>query len=963
LNALSNTSTNVTKEPDCWGMCPEFEMIDRQVTNDVSLFEAQIPFNPPQGKLIIDPHRAVKKFRRSAAGNYELSEDLRPPEVLLATTIYLMKEVLGDQRWPANNVSFAVIYAFIRDRLRAIRTDLTLQNCKNVFSIRIHELTIRFLIAAGHLLCEEERAAFEPQQNNEQLNGCLSSLREMYKTVRLTQPANLPILLKYEAEFQAYSIILSVDKKEAAVAISSLPVDLLQNELIQVALEAYSAFQQTNFIKFLSLIGSDCRTSYLQACLLHQFVLPVRQRGLTAMVSVGGETYKTMPRSDFIRWFNFVDEEELFYYSDRFGFRITNDFIDLSSLINRGEAFDLKAEEENFKIRKFQHFIEDQRRGGVSLSEKMFELMDLDLLQVMKVLENGENKMKLTSEYLAASSSSPLPKQREPVVKKFFTSKLNKSESADNFFNKPSTPTPEGGGHFSLNPAKEQDIMTSASVTSAPVAITPAPVIIDHQAVLRKKLELQAQERQARKEKIATVSEGMLEALVDSIVGFQVSESCTFAWENLYQSGKENRKNLIENVSKKIFEDILNFEILPKVLDVELMRIRCKAAESLTTKSVALNQATFTILSEIEREIYEENVMESFLNYKAMKLFKKVWFNRIKTCPQNCFDIRNFRIPQCPIHLLFIDNSKLLEPLIRSKPENNFGHLQTFLKQSSIKMICSFDNLIISQMMTVDEDSERRINLFNWPLNYPGPTVIIKTEDTTIINTNEFPWNPEILILGESSCLIEAFDFILKKAEFVKLPNLNQNISISQFITEELLQSFVIEAYEHNFENQEDELILFDLIIGLAERIIWILFKSPTASRLLSWHPLTSGRSSVIESIRKSQNIPETFLNLFKASKSFNVALKSIDEIYGNIFTANLEFLYTNQSISEIIRSQNQIITSRKLIKRRETRENSTDCDFIDLKSKSTTIDGLKEKLRVENLESEAYEQFLKKFL
>ena len=972
LNALNNTTKiSGTKEPACWGMCPEFEMIDRQVTNDVSLFEAQIPFNPPQGKLIIDPRRAVKKFRRSAAGNYELAEDLRPPDVLLATTVYLMKEVLGDERWPANNVPFSVLYAFIRDRLRAIRTDLTLQNCKNLSSIRIHELSIRFLIAAGHLLCEEERAAFEPQQNNDQLNGCLSALREMYKTVRLTQPANLQVLLKYEAEFQAYSIILSVDKKEAAVAISSLPVDLLRNELIQVALEAYSAFQQTNYIKFLNLIGTDQRTSYLQACLLHQFVLPMRQRGLTAMVSLPGETYKTAPKADLIRWFSFVDEEELIYYSDRFGFKITGGSIDLSSLINRGEAFDLKAEEENFKIRKFHYLIEEKRRDGKSLSEKMFESMDLDFTEVMKVLLqeplNGRNKMKLTSEFLAASSSSPVPKKEMNLTaKKFFTSKFSQ-ESNEEIFKKPSSPLSSAGAvPMTLSP----ETIPTVTATVNPQAQsqiqaqtqTPAPVI-DHQAILRKRLEAQAQERQARKEKISSISEGMLDALINSIVGYQVAESCSFAWETLYKQERENRRVLIENLSKKIFEDILNSEILPKVLDVELMRIRCKAVETLNTKSSALNRSTFTILSEFEREIYEETVLESFLDYKSKAFYQKIWFNRIKKCSRDKFDYSKVKIPvnnTAAIHVLFINTNGLLEPLIRAKPPNTLGYLQTFLKggeKGNLKMIWSSGNFILSQFDNID-----KLNLFNWPVNYPGPTVIVKNNNDSIdINTSEFPWNPEIITIEKDSqiSLKKLLDYVIRIGENVNLPDLNQNIRVSQFIPEEFLDSFVIEPYEKftNDNDDDEDGLLEDLVLSLIERIIWILFKSPNASRLISWHPLASGRSLIIDSSRKCQNIPETFLNLFKSSKSFKITLESIDKIYGNCFTcADLRNLYTNQSISEILRNQNEIINKYKSKKRTKL---STD---ISTKA-SFSIDGLKEKLRVENLESEAYEKFLQNFL
>lgn len=182
MESLQSTATPVKKKivPACWSMCPEFELLDRQVANDVSPFEAIDP-NVPIGKHIFDPKRAIKKFRRSAAGNYELAEDLRPPQVLLATTYYLMGEVLAK---PVD-LPFSTLYGFIRDRLRAVRTDLTLQSCRDSFAIQCHELAVRFMIAAGHLLAEEERAAFEPQQNCEQLNGSLSALRELYKSERV----------------------------------------------------------------------------------------------------------------------------------------------------------------------------------------------------------------------------------------------------------------------------------------------------------------------------------------------------------------------------------------------------------------------------------------------------------------------------------------------------------------------------------------------------------------------------------------------------------------------------------------------------------------------------------------------------------------------------------------------------------------------------------------------------------
>lgn len=945
-------------------MCPEFEMIDRQVTNDVSLFESQIPFNPPQGKLIIDPKRAVKKFRRSAAGNYELSEDLRPPEVLLATTIYLMRDVLGDEKWPSNGVPFSVLYAFIRDRLRAIRTDLTLQNCKNIQSIRIHELSIRFLIAAGHLLCEEERAAFEPQQNNEQLNGCLSALREMYKAVRLSG-TNTSDFLKYEAEFQAYSIILSVDKKEAALAISSLPLSLVKSGPIQVALEAFSAFQQTNYIKFLGLIRDDPRTTYLQSCLLHQFVLPVRQRALSALVS--SDSYKIIPKDDIMRWLSFVDDAELFYYSERFGFRIlpTNQ-IDLTSLIQRGEAQDLRAEEENFKVRQFYVAIEEKRRKKFGLSHIMFEGIDLDLNQVMIVLERGHvnnfSHVPVTSEFLASASSSPKPPKQH--FKKSFPS------SSSNL----KVETTVDGQLFSTAPI---EATTLGTLSTSSVDFKPEAPKIDHQAILKKKLEAQAQERQARKERIDSLSIGMLDALIDSIIGNYVAESCTISWEQIRKESNQNRKINIEIISKMIFENLIEKEIIPSVLDVELMKLRCRAAESLSTKFEAIEQAKFSILSTLEQEIYNEIILETFLNFKAAIFVKRKFFKALKFQGKEnnskwneIFDsVKNL---SHPVHIILIGSSgfkSLLEPLIKSNPPNSLGYLQSFINHLDLKIIWSTSSvnpfLLSFLEMNSDGDDCLKCVKSNWPSNFPGPTVIISefcNDKTVNMIENTFPWTLNILKMDPYSL---CFKDILSKAlsaSSTDLPIINENVKPSDFIPEELIESFVIEPFERD-SNYKSEELLINLLRGFLDRLIWILFRNPKALKLFSCHPKIAGKSRTIESIRNSQNIPETFIKLFKSNKSIQTSLNSLDQIYGNSFTiGSLECLYTTQSISDFVRNQNEIINRHcKRIRYESSHEIKTTSSPIS--SPIMSIDVLKEKLKNESSESGEYEQFLKKYL
>ena len=76
----------------------------------------------------------------------------------------------------------------------------------------------------------------------------------------------------------------------------------------------------------------------------------------------------------------------------------------------------------------------------------------------------------------------------------------------------------------------------------------------------------------------------MLDALIDSIVGNHVAESCTNSWDHLSKETRQKRKSTIEQVSLLIYENLIETEILPSVLDIELMKLRFRAAESLEAK-------------------------------------------------------------------------------------------------------------------------------------------------------------------------------------------------------------------------------------------------------------------------------------------------------------------------------------------------------------------------------------------
>lgn len=61
--------------------CPEFEILEREIQNGLDSLEMDSEGN-------VDPEKAVKAYRRSAAGlDQPLPSDVRPPEVLLVNIL------------------------------------------------------------------------------------------------------------------------------------------------------------------------------------------------------------------------------------------------------------------------------------------------------------------------------------------------------------------------------------------------------------------------------------------------------------------------------------------------------------------------------------------------------------------------------------------------------------------------------------------------------------------------------------------------------------------------------------------------------------------------------------------------------------------------------------------------------------------------------------------------------------
>ncbi|KAI8940920.1 hypothetical protein NX059_002177 [Plenodomus lindquistii] len=257
----------------CTDMCPEFERVRRIVEEDVKAPECTIETEHlPRKERIPDESRMVKAYSRSAAGaKQELVSDIRSPATCLKTITYLYERLDHD--------SFDFLHSWLWDRTRAIRKDLRTQRIESKTDINILltclERSARFLLLSAHQMARTTKGDYSHQQDIEQLNQTLMSLKERYIDNRR---ANIPS--ENEAEFWAYRLILApiYTNSQLENELHRVPSDIRNNPRVKVAIEIFRALKsilitssksivqcQSNWKHFWDLIKSS-RVSYLMAC-------------------------------------------------------------------------------------------------------------------------------------------------------------------------------------------------------------------------------------------------------------------------------------------------------------------------------------------------------------------------------------------------------------------------------------------------------------------------------------------------------------------------------------------------------------------------------------------------------------------------------------------------------------------------------------------------------------------------
>lgn len=259
----------------CQDMCPEYERYCRINRNCVSILE-KTNDQPDEFKM-------VKEYVRSGADQEEpLSYELRPPDILDRTMLYLAANIIDlidneeeddddegdDDDQQAGSTLVGTWYNFLWNRLRAIRKDITQQDLNGLSSVHLMECCVRFHIYAAHRLVEAEASIFDQKINDDGLRKSLQSLKDFYYDLSLK---NIECL--NEAEFRSYDIILNLRENDAIRDISRYRKSVRNSEQVQFAIKVHAAFNDNNYVKFFNLLK---QASFLDACVMHRHFNAIR---------------------------------------------------------------------------------------------------------------------------------------------------------------------------------------------------------------------------------------------------------------------------------------------------------------------------------------------------------------------------------------------------------------------------------------------------------------------------------------------------------------------------------------------------------------------------------------------------------------------------------------------------------------------------------------------------------------
>uniref|UniRef100_A0A6J0VAB4 SAC3 domain-containing protein 1 n=1 Tax=Pogona vitticeps TaxID=103695 RepID=A0A6J0VAB4_9SAUR len=275
-------------------MCPPAEFALRSRQGRLHRLELA---PPPPGRP--DPERAVKEYSRPAAGKPPPApSELRPPAVLLATVRHLLalaeeEDDEDDKKKEgapaaAGRVSSWERGAFVADRLRAVRLDVTVQRLSGRPAAALLERALVYLLHAGHhhhqqqQRLEEAPAGFDAHLHRGHVQETFAALRRAYRQAEEEEEEEGGPPLPSQARFQALFLLYHLGSTEALWQTLQLPEEVRTSPELRTALAINGAFLERNFARFFRLARA---LPYLPSCALHQHLGSVRRLALMTFSS------------------------------------------------------------------------------------------------------------------------------------------------------------------------------------------------------------------------------------------------------------------------------------------------------------------------------------------------------------------------------------------------------------------------------------------------------------------------------------------------------------------------------------------------------------------------------------------------------------------------------------------------------------------------------------------------------
>ncbi|XP_953391.1 uncharacterized protein TA10145 [Theileria annulata] len=290
------------------GMCSEKEYNQKVQMNTANDLERDASRN-------VNPKLTLKSFQRSDAFRTFKPEDVRPAFWCRRTIYYSLSHFVDADinRKPYlmdKPFGYIDVYNFLRDRLRSIWQDLTVQRCtKHRGYIESFEISIRFLIYSNELLSQNDE--YDEKQNLVLLNTCLDKLMNGYDDVRASlgrvhgsNPlgdgkclnldnrlynlvlSTLTYMSPHEAEFWSYRLLLLIPQILTPGSSATfcdtcqrMPVEIKRHPLVKYSISSCLAAVSGNVYLYFKLMNNP-KCHPLQAALMNRFSSCVRIRFL-----------------------------------------------------------------------------------------------------------------------------------------------------------------------------------------------------------------------------------------------------------------------------------------------------------------------------------------------------------------------------------------------------------------------------------------------------------------------------------------------------------------------------------------------------------------------------------------------------------------------------------------------------------------------------------------------------------